>query len=149
YEAYLLGQLKPGGWWYYFLVAFIFKATLATLIFLVLAGINAVLSVRLPIREAWGQIILLSGIIFYIIAYSAEADNLGVRYILPVFPLLYVWVSRISPVYWNYSFGRIALGILLAWHMWAAISSFPNYIPYFNELAGGPASGPDFLDDSN
>jgi len=33
--------------------------------------------------------------------------------------------------------------------MWAAVSSFPNYIPYFNELAGGTRAGPDLLDDSN
>jgi hypothetical protein len=149
YEAYLLGQLKPGGWWYYFLVAFVFKATLATLIFLVLAAINTILSAKSHGRKAWGQTILLSGIIFYTIAYSAEADNLGVRYLLPIFPLLYVWISQIVPVYWNHSFGRVALGVLLAWHMWAALSTFPNYIPYFNELAGGAASGPDFLDDSN
>jgi hypothetical protein len=33
--------------------------------------------------------------------------------------------------------------------IWSAVSSFPNYIPFFNELAGGAARGPDFLDDSN
>jgi hypothetical protein len=41
------------------------------------------------------------------------------------------------------------LAVLLAWHAWSSLSSFPNYIPYFNELAGGPAGGPAILDDSN
>ena len=149
YEAYLLGQLKPGGWWYYFIVAFVFKATLPTLIFLLLAVIQTISSGTSRIKELWGQTILLSGIAFYTVAYSAEADNLGVRYLLPVFPLLYVWASQIVPNYRRNSFGRATVAILLSWHIWAALSSFPNYIPYFNEMAGGSTAGPDFLDDSN
>jgi hypothetical protein len=145
YEAYLLGELKPGGWWYYFLVAFTFKATFATLILLVLAVIQTISGVM----ETWSDTILLAGIAFYVIAYSAEADNLGVRYLLPVFPLIYIWVSRIVPGYWKSSLGPAVLAGLLGWQMWAAVSSFPNYIPYFNELAGGTRAGPDLLDDSN
>src|SRR5262245_23238567 len=32
YPFYLFGQLKPGGWWYYFLAAFAVKATIPTLL---------------------------------------------------------------------------------------------------------------------
>src|SRR5439155_21223585 len=32
YPFYLFGELKPGGWWYYFLVAFALKATIPTLL---------------------------------------------------------------------------------------------------------------------
>ena len=146
YQSYLLGELKPGGWWYYLLVAFAFKATLPVLILLLLASVHSISSLR---TYHWNDTILLSAIIFYVVAYSAEADNLGVRYLLPVFPLIYVWVSRIVPGYWNHSLGRVVLITLCGWQMWAAVSSFPNYIPYFNELAGGPTRGPELLDDSN
>ncbi len=145
YQSYLLGKLKENGWWYYFLVAFIFKATLPTLIVVALAGIKLLSG----FIDAWGEIILLSAIVIYVVAVSAAADDLGVRYLLPVFPLIYVWGSRIVPLLWPSRLGRAALGFLMAWQIWAAVSSFPAYIPYFNELAGGAKKGPDLLDDSN
>jgi hypothetical protein len=77
------------------------------------------------------------------------ADQLGVRYILPVFPLVFIWVSRIVPDFLTARSGAAVLAVLIGWHAWSAISAFPNYIPYFNELAGGPAGGPAYLDDSN
>src|SRR6185295_710259 len=39
YPIYLFGQLKPGGYWYYFLAAFAVKATVPTLILIVLTAI--------------------------------------------------------------------------------------------------------------
>ena len=145
YEYYLLGQLKPGGWWYYFLVAFIFKATLTTLILTVLAAVRAFSG----LINYSGETILLAGIGFYVVVMSAGANDLGIRYLLPIFPLLFIWTSRIAPDYWTHRIGRAAIVMLFAWQVWAALSIFPNYIPYFNELAGGPARGPDILDDSN
>jgi 4-amino-4-deoxy-L-arabinose transferase-like glycosyltransferase len=145
YEYYLLGQLKRDGWWYYFLVAFLFKATLPTLILIMLATARAFSG----LTQRWGETILLAGMGFYLIVMSAGANNLGVRYVLPVFPLIFVWISRIVPDYWTNRLGRALLIILFTWQMWAALSTFPNYIPFFNELAGGPDNGPDILDDSN
>jgi hypothetical protein len=156
YESYLLGQLKPNGWWYYFLVAFVSKATLPMLICLAIATFRALTNNRASqvVGEAydharWGEIIVLAGIGVFFIATSAGADNIGLRYLLPIFPLLYIWSSRIVPAFWKNNLGRGVLVVLLGWQVWAAISSFPEYIPYFNEVAGGPTRGPDILDDSN
>jgi hypothetical protein len=145
YQYYLMGQLKTSGWWYYFLAAFTFKATLPTLLLLLLAAVQALSGVV----NRWGETILLAGIGFYLVAISAGAHDLGVRYLMPIFPLIYVWTSRIVPAYWKNGIGRTVLVLLFGWQVWAAVSSFPNYIPYFNELAGGPSVGPDLLDDSN
>ncbi len=145
YEYYLLGELKQDGWWYYFLVAFIFKATLPTLIFIALAAARTASG----LIHLWGETILLSAIGFIFVVISAGANDLGVRYLLPIFPLVFIWISRIVPDYWTNRLGRAVLVSLFAWQMWSALASFPNYIPFFNELAGGPARGPDILDDSN
>ncbi len=145
YQYYLLGQLKQGGWWYYFLVAFMFKATLATLILILLATARAFAG----LVHRWGEIILLTSIAFYVAIISAGANDLGIRYLLPIFPLIFIWVSRIVPDYWTNRLGRALLIVLFGWQMWAALSTFPNYIPFFNELAGGAGRGPDILDDSN
>jgi len=97
----------------------------------------------------WGELILLASIAAYLIVISAAADQVGVRYILPIFPLIFIWVSRIVPDFLTARTGTAILALLIGWHAWSAVSAFPNYIPYFNELAGGAANGPAYLDDSN
>src|SRR5262249_53081617 len=97
----------------------------------------------------WGEMILLASIALFLVATTILADQVGVRYILPVFPLLFIWVSRIVPKFLAARSGTAVIVALLAWHAWSGISAFPNYIPYFNEMAGGPRGGPALLDDSN
>src|SRR3989442_4233893 len=145
YPFYLLGEIKQGGWWYYFLAAFAFKATPPTLILIVLTTVEATRG----FIDRWGEMILLASVGAYLIVISAAADQVGVRYILPVFPLVFIWVSRIVPYFRTARSGTIVLVVLIAWQAWSAIAAFPNYIPYFNELAGGAANGPPFLADSN
>jgi hypothetical protein len=45
--------------------------------------------------------------------------------------------------------GIAVIAVLLMWQAWSAVHAFPNYIPYFNEFAGGAVQGPLILDDSN
>jgi hypothetical protein len=145
YPFYLFGQLKPGGWWYYFLAAFALKATIPTLILIVLA----LLDTTSGLVQRWGEIILLTGIAFYVILISIAADQIGLRYLLPIFPLVFVWISRIVPRLALARTGIAILAIFVLWQAWSAIHAFPNYIPYFNEIAGGASEGSAFLDDSN
>src|SRR5947207_7186033 len=42
YPIYLFGQLKPGGYWYYFLAAFAVKATAPTLILIAVGALRAI-----------------------------------------------------------------------------------------------------------
>src|SRR6185503_11781639 len=83
-------------------------------------------------RNRWNEVVFVTATVLYFAVISARADNLGVRYLLPIFPLIYIWGSKIVPVYREHQVGRAVLLILLAWHVFAAASSFPNYIPYFN-----------------
>src|SRR3989449_4591941 len=145
YPFYLLGEIKQGGWWYYFLAAFAFKATPPTLILIVLTTVEATRG----FIDRWGEMILLASVGAYLIVISAAADQVGVRYILPVFPLVFIWVSRIVPYFRTARSGTIVLVVLIAWQAWSAIAAFPNYIPYFNELAGGAANGSAFLEAFN
>src|SRR5213594_1377946 len=145
YPFYLFGELKPGGWWYYFLVAFAFKATLPVVVFVVVTAVEATRG----FVDRWGEMILLVSIALFLVATTIVAGQVGVRYILPVFPLVFIWVSRLVPKFVTARSGTAVIVALLAWHAWSGISAFPNYIPYFNEMAGGPAGGPALLDDSN
>jgi len=144
YPIYLLGQLQPGGWWYYFLAAFVLKASIPTLILILLALIRLVAG---PIQ--WGETILLAGIGAYFIATSVVAGQIGIRYLLPIFPLTFICVSRLVPDLLAQRVGKVVLAALLVWSAFSCLRAFPNYIPYFNELAGGASRGTEFLDDSN
>ena len=55
---------------------------------------------------------------------------------------------RKSPSGWRTAAGVATLG-LLAWHLVESVSVRPNYLAYFNQLAGGPAEGYKHLADSS
>lgn len=148
YRYYLHGEFDAGGWWYYFLVAFVVKTPVPTLALLG-AGIAAARRVRTgAISEAW----VLLPAAAYVGVTSALADNLGVRYLLPVYPLVWIAVSRVAP--WARSIARpraavAALAVLGAVYLFGALRIHPHQLSYFNEVAGGPARGHEWLDDSN
>ena len=83
------------------------------------------------------------------------AYQYGVRYILPAYPLLFVYASGIatSPLLADPPAGRragAALVVALAFAFAAgSVRAHPHYLPYFNLLAGGPDRGIEWLDDSN
>ena len=145
YPFFLFSQLKPGGWWYYFLVAFAVKATIPTLVLL----LAALVELRTGLVDRWGEILLISTVAFYVVITSIGANQIGFRYLVPILPLLFIWTSRVVPRLATTRTGMGLLAVLLLWQAWSAVHAFPNYIPYFNELAGGAEGGPAVLDDSN
>jgi hypothetical protein len=99
------------------------------------------------------------------VAVSVLAGNLGIRYIIPVFPFLYLLggfglanlIQAGTKVKWT----RYAAVILCGWIVLAAAGVYPDHLPYFNEAAclldkpsqigldGGTRCGTAWLDDSN
>jgi tetratricopeptide (TPR) repeat protein len=73
-----------------------------------------------------------------------------VRHILVVYVFLYVliggaaWALMQKSRKWVY-----AVGVLLLAHAVSSLMAFPNYIPYANELWGGPSQTNKYLTDSN
>jgi 4-amino-4-deoxy-L-arabinose transferase-like glycosyltransferase len=87
---YLMGRHSTRGWWYYYPVAFLIKTPLPILL-LVLARL---LGLRL-IRMAAGEYVLLVPIAGIMILACFSTVDLGLRYILPLYPFLFVWLSRV------------------------------------------------------
>lgn len=86
--------------------------------------------------------------------------NIGVRHILPTFPFIYILVAMgiknsLEKLKQKQSDGtvyRIAIiGIilLLAWYAGSSLMTYPYYLSYFNELAGGTQNGYKYVVDSN
>jgi 4-amino-4-deoxy-L-arabinose transferase-like glycosyltransferase len=141
YLVFLGGQLQhsfPS----YFPMAYLLKEPIAAILLAAL-GIYAVR--RSPAR--W-YLLLPPAVIFA--AHMALADDLGVRYIIPALPFLYLiggagaaWLIERGLA------GRIAVGALGAWLIFTSFAVAPDHLSYFNEAAGGPRGGPSWLDDSN
>ncbi|MCC6904243.1 MAG: hypothetical protein IT326_00270, partial [Anaerolineae bacterium] len=76
--------------------------------------------------------------------------NVGVRYLLPVILLLYLFIARIAAGPLRSGMLRLAvIGMLLLVNIAITLRAFPNYISYFNLVSGGSANGYRILVDSN
>lgn len=142
--AYLLGMTSTTGWWYYYPIAFLVKTSLPLLVLLGMALSRGKLD-----RE---ELFLgLPAAVFLGMAMLQDLD-LGIRYLLPIYPLLIILVGRVLtrpwPEEWRAWPRRVAV-LLTLWAALEAVVYAPNYLAYFNELAGGPAHGRRVLIDSN
>jgi hypothetical protein len=146
YPLYLFGHFKTGGWWYYFIVAFVLKTQTPALISLAAA---LFLARRRPSPNRLDEAFLILPPLALFALTSALADNLGVRYILPIYPFVFVFAGRAAVFFLRRRAGMVLLALLGLWQMGAAIRIYPDYIAFFNEPAGGPERGYRWLDDSN
>lgn len=86
YPAYLLGELREGGGWaHYHLVAFLVKTPLPVIALLVWAGVAIVRA-----RRKEFALPLVAAALFLLAFGAATRKNVGLRYVLPVLPLLHV-----------------------------------------------------------
>ena len=136
--SYLLGKTKPGGWWYFFLIAVAVKTPLPFLA-LCLTGIAALVAGKRERRwQAWAPAVSAIAVLIVTMGVSYDA---GLRHILLVFPLLAVIGGFGAAFLWQLSgsvhFAARALVVaLLLWQAGASVGARSDYIAYFNPLAG-------------
>jgi 4-amino-4-deoxy-L-arabinose transferase-like glycosyltransferase len=128
HAGFLLGSYRDHGWWYYFPVIIFFKTPLA---FLILAIIGIVVMVRSKNPETIG--VALAPIAM-LLPTLTTGINIGVRHVLPLYPLLTICAAAATVTLWRRS--RIAVVVLLAWYFIATALAHPDYMSYFNEAAG-------------
>jgi hypothetical protein len=146
YWSYLAGNFRQGGWKYYFLAVFLLKTPPPTLILFVL---SAVLWKVLP-RMSWKNegFLLVPGVFFFVFT-TLLADDIGVRYILPIYPLVYIFAARLTDFLLSKRWRAAAAGVLGAWLVFGTVRMYPDYLAYFTDFVGGAANGHKYLDDSN
>ena len=149
--TFLLGQRLPKARWDYFLVALGLKTPLAVLIALLLASISSF--VQHPRQDEWPLVVIS---VVYFATSMRSALNLGYRHLMPVLPFLWIAAGRmglfLSTKYVSVSRARLcraAVMLLIVWQAVGTLSIYPDYLAYFNELAGGPDGGWRYLVDSN
>jgi len=153
HPSFLMGRHAVRGWWFYFPVAFAIKTPIPMLILLVAA---AWLSFRHR-GELGEEYFLLVPMALLFAASMFSSIDIGYRNILPVLPLAFVYVSKVSSLSVGGKVARCVtarwarpvLSLLCAWYVIATVALSPHYLAYFNEFVGGPENGYRYLVDSN
>ncbi|OGD57200.1 hypothetical protein A2V71_02180 [Candidatus Berkelbacteria bacterium RBG_13_40_8] len=142
--SFLNGSYSLQGHWYYFPLAIWYKTPIPVMIAFVIAIIY---SFRKRTGELWEKaLIILPAIIFFLISLKSNL-NIGLRHILPVYPLIYIFIGELANVK-NILFKILVVALAVA-NLFSAVRTFPDYLSYFNINAGGRAKGYEHLGDSN
>lgn len=144
HPAYLAGEWSRTGWWYYFPVALLVKSPAPWL--LLGGGAAAWLAWRWR-RLGFAELAPLVAALVFLAGAMTSKANIGVRHVLPVLPLVAVAVA----VHYRQAGGaaRGMMWLLAGTLVFTAWRAHPLFLPYGNELTGGPRQGPAWLLDSN
>ena len=154
FPGYLLGEWSQEGRWQYFPVAFASKETIPFLL-LVLASLAALAGRRLR-RDPLTELCLLLPIVVVVaIAMRGGRLQIGIRYLLPIYPLIFVHLGRLALIPQSLAgvqarrIATLVLAGLVGLQAIAVGLAGPDYLSYFNLAAGGALNGHRILLDSN
>jgi hypothetical protein len=141
--TYLLGHAGFMGTWQFFPVVLLVKTPLATLL-LGLAGI-VWLGIAAQRRRDWRLAFPVAVAIAVLAVAMASRINLGVRHVLPLYLALSVGAGFALVGVWRATSRRRVLRVLAMLAVTAAsvssIRAHPDYLAYFNEIAGDRPEG--------
>jgi len=136
HPSFLLGEIAQNGIWYYFPLVLAIKTPIA---FLLLTGYGVALAFRNRDRlgNAWTPLAFSAGILGVAVC---SRINIGIRHVLPIYIglalLAGIAAVRLLEMANLRKATAAALGFLLLWFAGSSLLSHPDYLPYFNELAG-------------
>jgi hypothetical protein len=136
HPGYFMGQRSTSGFWLFYPVVLGVKTPLA---FLFLLGVGAVAVCRRgsEYRLGWLPLAYAAGVLG--VAMFSHI-NIGVRHILPVYTGFALVAGAGAIRLWRMAPGRAwakyALAGALLWFAGTSLAAHPDYLPYFNELAG-------------
>jgi hypothetical protein len=134
--SYALGQVRRGGFWYFYWLDLGLKTPLP---FLALALAGFFVSLRTEDRwQAYAP--ALSALAILAVSMVVKVD-FGIRHILFIYPLLTVVAGGSVQRLWRIRyrrplFGPTVVGILLILQLLSSVSAHSDSIAYFNALAG-------------
>ena len=148
FGSYLLGEWSTAGLWAYNFVALGVKLPL---VLLLLLAAGTVCWFRLPLSAGARWTVPLAAVVFAVALSLLSRLNLGMRYLLPALPFLYLLTGAFwhrlatvrGPIF------RVAASVVLGCYVFVIAAIHPAYLGYFNALAGGPDGGHRVLADSN
>jgi len=156
--TYFLGEVKNKAWKKYFPIVYLIKEPLAFWGLVIMA--LAFLVARKPRSENWlrnnfDKFAMLIWLAIYWYASLKANLNIGVRHLMPVYGFTYILLAGSINSLYDHLQGQAkkvitaVLVILLGWYLVENLRVYPYYLTYFNQIAGGPAGGHNYVVDSN
>jgi hypothetical protein len=134
--SYLLGRITQDGFPLFFPLALLVK-TPVPFIVLVALGVRAAVRDRSP--ERWRRIAPGLVALTVLVSVLPSRINIGVRHVLQMYPLLAIYVGPGLAALWRAArprVGRALAVVLAAWQLAVPFAAAPDYLPWFNLLAG-------------
>jgi 4-amino-4-deoxy-L-arabinose transferase-like glycosyltransferase len=137
--SFLLGNVKAGGWWYFYLVALAVKTPLP----LLLSGsVGLYLLARDGLREAntWRMAPVVLFVTLLAFASLFSRINIGIRHVLILYPFLALGGAYALASTWRAwpRVGTAVAALLVTWQVSTVATAYPDYFPYFNETVSHP-----------
>ena len=158
--AFLDGEWSNTGFISFFPRAFLYKTPVPLLLLLITAGVAGFLRWR----NAWKNddrgaigrdLRRLSPIWALVLVYGTFSLtsylNIGHRHLLPIYPAIFIACGACTYFFRPQSGKAVAIfaGAMLCWQIIESSLLCPDYLTYFNQLAGGPKNGYKHLVDSS
>lgn len=130
----ILNQSSTGGsFWYYYFVTIFFKTPISFLIFF-LAAIAITFSKATKASLFSNNFFLLFPVIYFLIIMSFfYKTQCGIRHIIFIYPLLFIFCGSIIPSAKNYFTKSVIIGLLF-FAILSISNYWGNYYPYTNEF---------------
>ena len=127
-ESYLRDKFGDHGWWYYYLYALAIKVPLGTWLLIFLAA-----WIRFRRRDGsagWRDemIVILPAAVVLVLVSSQTGFNQHMRYVLPIFPFVFIWASQIArAIEWKHWKTAVLAGVALAWSVGSSPCPYPDF----------------------
>lgn len=150
-NLYLFGEIRHGaGFAGYYLYAALYKVPLGTQLVVLVALLTLAARLRRSddLKNEW---VILVPIAFYVVYFNFfYRAQIGIRFFLVVFPLLYVLAGSLLKNERTLSRrATVGLTAAIAGLVISVLSSYPHFLPYVNELIGDKRLAYKKLADSN
>ena len=146
--TYLLGQIRPNGHPFYFLIALALKIPVP-LQLLMTAGLVLASWAIVRMRLSPHHLFWLVPPVLYMVMASLSGLQLGVRLVLPSLGLLFLSAGMALEQLRSPRYAMAVPIVLVLWLAGRDVQRYPHYIAYFNLWSGGPENAIHLLSDSN
>ena len=137
--SFLMGNIKAGGWWYFYLVALAVKTPLPLLL---TGSVGLCMLARDGVRQAstWRMAPVVLFVTLLAFASIFSRINIGIRHVLILYPFLALGAAYALGGAWRAlpRLGTAAAALLVVWQVSTLVTAYPDYFPYFNELVSDP-----------
>jgi len=151
-RIYLLGETRQGtGFAGYYIIASLLKVPIAAQIILIAALIFYFADKKRKQTFWVDEWFLLWLVLFYTVYFNfLYRAQIGIRYYLIVFPLMYVFAGGLFKEWQKFSRAQKGISFALALYLIVSVLSYyPNYLAYFNEIVWDRKMAYKYLADSN